>query len=58
MLFGHTHQPKNEIVGNVRLLNPGTLSGFSKKRGKLKEGELAVYDTDNNKAELLTFPIM
>jgi len=56
VLSGHTHEPSKKKVGEVLALNPGTLSGFSKKRGRLKEGELAVYDSNTHVAELLTFP--
>lgn len=56
VLSGHTHEPSKEKIGEVLALNPGTLSGFSKKRGRLKEGELAVYDSSTHAAELLTFP--
>lgn len=55
---GHTHVPRNEMVGSTLALNPGTLSGFSGPRGgDITIGELAVYETTTNSAELLTFPL-
>lgn len=57
VMSGHTHEPKNEVIENVLWLNPGALNGASKERGRLRDGELAVYDSEINEAELLTFPL-
>lgn len=55
---GHTHEPRNEMIETTLALNPGTLSGFSSLRGgHIKQGELAVYDSSTNAAQLLTFPL-
>ncbi len=55
---GHTHEPRNEMVGKTLALNPGTLSGFSYTRGGIiPQGELAVYDTKAHQAQLIAFDI-
>ncbi|MBQ6966298.1 MAG: metallophosphoesterase [Lachnospiraceae bacterium] len=33
VLFGHTHRPVNEKIGNVRVLNPGSLS-YPRQEGR------------------------
>lgn len=30
VFFGHTHMPTDEIVGNVRLINPGSASSYER----------------------------
>lgn len=54
---GHTHEPEQALSDNTLSLNPGTLSNYSTKRGIIKRGELAVYDTRKHKGRLLTFPL-
>jgi len=46
VLFGHTHQPSEEIVGSCRLVNPGEMAGH------FLRPTFAVYDTKNNHLEL------
>lgn len=58
VFVGHTHLPRNEVVGRTLVLNPGTLSGFSIQRGgRLSQGECALYDTTKGTAELFSFPL-
>ncbi len=55
---GHTHVPDALTVGRTLAVNPGTLSGFSAKRGgQLREAEVAIYSSDSNTAEIVSFPI-
>lgn len=39
VLFGHTHAPTDTIMGNVRLVNPGSASGY--------EASCAIVETDS-----------
>ncbi len=55
---GHFHVPRNEMVNKTLALNPGTLSGYSLDRGgQIKIGEFAVYDSQNNTAKIIEFPL-
>lgn len=48
ILYGHTHAPRLELVGNTLILNPGTLAGY------LSEGPtLAFINTDELSASIL-----
>ncbi|MFC1613579.1 metallophosphoesterase [Patescibacteria group bacterium] len=46
VFYGHSHKPWEEMVGNCKMLNPGTLAGMFYK------ATFAVWDTENNKFEL------
>lgn len=55
---GHTHVPDVRTVGRTLAVNPGTLSGFSASRGgQLREAEVAIYSSDANAAEIVSFSI-
>lgn len=45
-LYGHTHKPWEEMVGQTRVINPGTLAGL------FQLATFAVYDTTSKKLEL------
>jgi putative phosphoesterase len=45
-LYGHTHKPWEELVGDCRLVNPGTLAGL------FQLATFALYDTQTKKLEL------
>ncbi len=45
-LYGHTHKPWEEVVGECRLVNPGTLAGL------FQLATFALYDTQTKKLEL------
>ena len=47
VFYGHNHRPWDEMVGNCRVLNPGTLAGMFQK------ATFAVYETETGKAELI-----
>lgn len=47
VFYGHTHQPWEEWIGSVRLLNPGTLAGMFNK------ATFAIYEPASGKAELV-----
>lgn len=47
VFYGHTHKPWDEMVGDCRLLNPGTVAGLFQK------ATFAIYDTETGKAELI-----
>ncbi len=46
VFYGHTHKPWDEMVGNTRLVNPGTLAGMFNK------ATFAIYDTATGNLEL------
>lgn len=48
ILYGHTHIPRLELVGNTLVLNPGTLAGYLSDRPTL-----AFIDTDKSLALIL-----
>jgi len=47
IFYGHNHKPWEEMVGNTKLLNPGTLAGLFNK------ATFAIYDTESKNAELV-----
>lgn len=46
IFYGHTHEPWEEKIGQIRLINPGTLAGM------FNRATFAVYDTSTDKLEL------
>jgi len=46
VFYGHTHKPWIEKIGNVQIVNPGTLGGLFQK------ASFAVYDTNSSLLEL------
>jgi len=47
IFYGHDHKPWEKLVGQTKMLNPGTLAGmFSKPT-------FAIYDTATDKAQLI-----
>jgi len=50
VLVGHTHRQRNEKVGEVLVVNPGSVGALN-PGGK---SELAIYDSESNQAELLS----
>ncbi len=48
ILFGHTHQPRIEKMGNTLIVNPGECCGWVTGRATV-----ALVDTDSMEAELL-----
>jgi predicted phosphodiesterase len=47
VIYGHTHEYKDQIEGKTRILNPGTAHGFGDKT------TIMVFDTLSGKAELI-----
>ena len=52
IFYGHSHKPWDEIIGNARVLNPGTLAGLFQK------ATFAVWDTESGDIELKILEIM
>jgi len=46
IFYGHTHKPWEENKNNLKMVNPGTLSGM------FSNGTFAVFNTENKKLEL------
>jgi hypothetical protein len=46
IFYGHTHQPKEEMLGKIKLVNPGNVAGLFFKP------TFALYDTKTNDLEL------
>jgi hypothetical protein len=55
VMRGHTHVAGIEAVGEVLHINPGTVSSYS-NGSILEKVSVAIYDTNQHKAELLYFP--
>lgn len=49
-IHGHTHKPKNEVIGKTRVLNPGALDRAS-------HPTFAVYDTQADEVEFIDIAI-
>lgn len=48
---GHTHIVRNEVIGTTLVLNPGSLS-YARESKIIDEASIAIYDTQNNTAEI------
>lgn len=46
VFYGHTHQPWEEVIGQTKLINPGTLAGL------LQKATFATWDTVDDTLEL------
>ncbi|MBF0148088.1 MAG: YfcE family phosphodiesterase [Magnetococcales bacterium] len=46
VILGHTHVPRDQWIGNTRVLNPGTAHGFD------KEATVMVLDETDGRAEM------
>lgn len=49
---GHTHQPRNELVDGVLVLNPGTTC-FASEGEIIDVATVAIYDSATNTAQIL-----
>jgi hypothetical protein len=49
---GHTHKPKNENIEGVLVVNPGSVCNYAESC-IVKNGSLAIYDSKDNKAEII-----
>ncbi|MBI4687421.1 MAG: metallophosphoesterase [Nitrospirae bacterium] len=47
VVYGHTHECKNKVIGNTLALNPGTAHGFWNKATVL------IFDTENKDTEIV-----
>ncbi len=45
VFFGHTHRPVNEKIGNIRILNPGSLS-YPRQNGH--QPSYMIMESDRN----------
>jgi len=53
VFYGHTHMPRNEIIGKTLLLNPGAVCGINFEKPSYDKVTFAVYDTQTNSAEIV-----
>lgn len=51
---GHTHRPRNEVVGRTLVLNPGSTS-YACEGKIIKKASIAIYNSETNKAEIIYF---
>jgi putative phosphoesterase len=51
---GHTHSPRNEVVGKTLVLNPGSTS-YARESKIISEASIAIYNSQTNKAEIIYF---
>ncbi|GBD96782.1 MAG TPA: metallophosphoesterase [Nitrospirae bacterium] len=48
VIYGHTHECKNEIIGKTLVLNPGTSHGFGDK------ATIMIFETQTGESEFIT----
>jgi hypothetical protein len=48
VMYGHTHECRNEMVGKTLVLNPGTAHGFDDK------ATIMIFDTKTRQTEFIT----
>lgn len=53
MFQGHTHEIVNEYIGKTLHLNPGTTSGYVRGGIVTNNKTVAIYNSGNNKAEII-----
>ena len=53
VFYGHTHEAKNEKIGNTLLLNPGSICGINFEKGGYDTASYALYDTSSNSAKII-----
>jgi putative phosphoesterase len=51
---GHTHKVRNEMIGGVLVLNPGTTCHAADSE-IIEESSVAIYDSQTNSAEVIVF---
>lgn len=49
---GHTHAPRNEIIGKTLVLNPGATCYVCEAK-IIKKASVAIYDSQSNKAQII-----
>lgn len=54
IVTGHTHQIRNEMIGDTLVLNPGSLSKARSSK-KVETASVAIYNTQENQAEIISF---
>ncbi len=47
VIYGHTHQCRNEMVGSTLVINPGTVHGFG------LEATIAILNTETSKTDFI-----
>lgn len=51
---GHTHSPRNEVVGKTLVLNPGSTS-YACEGKIIEKASVAIYNSKTHKAEIIYF---
>lgn len=51
VFYGHTHQSRNELLGQSLLVNPGAICGILE--GKPSVASYALYETEMNQAKII-----
>jgi len=54
VLTGHTHTPRNEVIGKTLVLNPGSTS-YACEGKIIEKASVAIYNSQTNKAEVVYF---
>lgn len=54
VLTGHTHAPRNEVIGKTLVLNPGSTC-YACEGKIIDKASVAIYDSQSSKAEIIYF---
>jgi uncharacterized protein len=54
VLTGHTHSPRNEVVGKTLVINPGSTC-YACEGQIIEKASIGIYDSINHKAEIIYF---
>lgn len=54
VLTGHTHSPRNEVVGKTLVINPGSTS-YTCESKIIDKASVAIYNSQTHKAEIIYF---
>jgi putative phosphoesterase len=56
IFYGHDHIAQTRYVGNVLLVNPGSLVGVYLPNSRCYPYTIAIYDTDSHTAKIMQLP--
>ncbi len=54
VLTGHTHHPRNEMIGKTLIINPGTTC-FAAKSQIIPEASITIYESEKQKLKFIAF---
>jgi uncharacterized protein len=54
ILSGHTHNPRNEVVGRTLIINPGS-TAYASEGKIISKASVAIYNSQTHTAEIIFF---